>query len=61
MENIKKTMPSPEEIQKKLQIIDDLFKNAYQKYAQEFRIKFPELSQREINHMAYAQIEKDCQ
>jgi hypothetical protein len=60
MENRKSSMPSPEEIQKKLQIIDDLFKMAYQVKVSQLKKKYPELSQKEINHKAYAMIEKGC-
>ncbi len=54
-------LDSPEKIQKKIRLANDLFKMAYQLKTQQLRIKFPELTQREINHLAYAQIEKGCQ
>jgi len=53
-------LASPEEIQKKIRLANDLFKMAYQLKTQQLRIKFPELTQKEINHLAYALIEKGC-
>lgn len=56
----KNPIPSPEEIQKKIRLANDLFKMAYQIKTHQLQIKFPELTQKEINHMAYALIEKGC-
>lgn len=56
----KELLVSPEVIQKKVRLANDLFKMAYQLKTQQLRIKFPELTQKEINHLAYALIEKGC-
>lgn len=56
----KQSMISPEEIHRKIRIADDLFKMAYQLKTAQLRTKFPNLSQKEINHLAYALIEKGC-
>lgn len=46
--------------EKKLRIAADLFKMAYEVKKHQLRQKFPDLSERELNHKAYALIEKGC-
>jgi hypothetical protein len=47
-------------IEKKLLIAEDLFRFAYETKRYQLRLKFPTLTEREINHKAYALIEKGC-
>jgi len=47
-------------IEKKLRIADELFRLAYETKKFQIRNKYPHLSEREINHKAYALIEKGC-
>ncbi len=49
-----------EKIERKLRIIDELFTMAYETKRFQLRQKYPHLSEREINHRAYALIEKGC-
>lgn len=58
-QNRNKTM-TQKEIQKKLQAISDLFHMAYEIKKEQLRKKFPNKSEKELNHMAYALIEKGC-
>ena len=47
-------------IEKKLRILDGLFELAYETKRYQLRQKFPDLTEREINHKAYALIERGC-
>lgn len=47
-------------IEKKLRIAEELFMFAYETKRFQLRKKFPELSEREINHKAYELIERGC-
>ena len=47
-------------IEKKLRIAEELFELAYETKRFLLKKKYPLLSQREINHKAYALIEKGC-
>ena len=47
-------------IDKKLRIANDLFQMAYETKRYQLRKKYPDLSEREINHKAYELIEKGC-
>jgi hypothetical protein len=47
-------------IEKKLRAADQLFMLAYEVKRFQLKKKHPNLTQREINHMAYALIEKGC-
>lgn len=49
-----------ERIAKKLRIAEELFQFAYETKRAQLRRKYPELSDREINHKAYALIERGC-
>jgi hypothetical protein len=49
-----------EKVERKLRIAADLFKLAYDVKRFQISQKHPELSQREVNHRAYALIEKGC-
>ncbi len=60
MEPSKAFVLDPEKVTKKLQIANDLFQLAYDVKRFQLRKKFPELSEREINHKAYALIERGC-
>ncbi len=53
MEPSKAFVLDPEKVTKKLQIANDVKRF-------QLRKKFPELSEREINHKAYALIERGC-
>lgn len=50
----------PQRIEKKLRIVDELFKMAYEMKRFQLKKKYPALTDREINHKAYALIEKGC-
>jgi|GEM_PF-1102898 len=50
----------PKRVEKKLRLADELFMFAYETKRFQLRQKFPNLSEREINHKAYALIEKGC-
>lgn len=52
--------PNAQKIEKKLQLAADLFEMAYLTKKFQLRKKFPELSEKEINHQAYALIERGC-
>ena len=47
-------------IEKKLRIANDLFLFAYSQKCFQLRQKYPNLSAKEINHRAYALIERGC-
>lgn len=47
-------------VERKLQLAAGLFKMAYEVKKFQLRQKYPELSEKEINHKAYALIEKGC-
>ncbi len=49
-----------EKIERKLKIAADLFALAYEIKKNQLRIKYPDLSELEINHKAYALIELGC-
>jgi hypothetical protein len=55
-----KTILDPKRIEKKMRIMNDLFFMAYECKRYQLRKKFPDLSEREINHRAYALIERGC-
>ena len=57
-----KTSPQPDSarIEKKMRIMADLFHFAFETKKFQLKKKFPELSEREINHRAYALIENGC-
>ncbi len=48
----------PKKVEKKLLLAEGLFQMAYEVKSFQLRAKHPELSTREINHLAYALIEK---
>ncbi len=50
----------PARIERKLRIMSELFELAFQTKRFQLRARHPELSEREINHRAYALIEKGC-
>lgn len=50
----------PKKIEKKLRLASDLFQMAFDVKRFQLKNKHPELSEREINHLAYALIEKGC-
>lgn len=50
----------PQKIEKKLRLAAGLFEMAFEVKRFQLRNKHPNLSEREINHMAYALIEKGC-
>ena len=50
----------PKKVEKKLQLAAGLFEMAYNMKRFQIKNKFPELSEREINHKAYALIERGC-
>jgi len=54
------TKLDPKKIEKKLKIASDLFQMAFEMKKFQLRKKFPELSEKEINHKAFALIEKGC-
>ena len=45
-------------VHKKMQIANDLFVIAYETKKHQYRKKFPHLSEKELNLMAYASIER---
>lgn len=47
-------------MEQKLQIASGLFELAYKTKKAQLKRKYPELSEIEINHKAYALIEKGC-
>jgi hypothetical protein len=49
-----------EKILKKLRLASGLFEFAYLTKRYQLQQKFPELSERELNHRAYAMIERGC-
>ena len=49
-----------EKIEKKLRLASDLFQMAFEVKKFQIKTKNSELSEREINHQAYALIEKGC-
>jgi len=49
-----------DKIERKLRLASELFEMAYNVKKFQLRIKFPELSERELNYRAYALIEKGC-
>lgn len=57
----RETNLSAEKIEKKLRLMAGLFEMAFKVKSQQLKSKFPELSEREINHRVYALIEKGCQ
>jgi hypothetical protein len=50
----------PKKIERKLRLASDLFQMAFDVKRFQLKSKHPELSEREINHLAYALIEKGC-
>ncbi len=50
----------PQKVEKKLQLAAGLFALAFRTKCFQLRQKYPELSEREINHRAYALIERGC-
>ena len=50
----------PMKVEKKLRMASDLFQMAFDVKRFQLRTRHPELSEREINHRAYALIEKGC-
>lgn len=50
----------PKKIERKLRMADELFQMAYEMKRFQLRKKHPHLTEREINHKAYALIEKGC-
>lgn len=50
----------PERIQRKLRLADDLFRFAMRTKKHQLRLRFPELSERELTRRAYALIERGC-
>jgi hypothetical protein len=52
--------PDPQKIERKLQLAAGLFAFAFQTKYFQLRRKYPELSDREIRHRAYALIERGC-
>ncbi len=59
---MKSSLPKldPQKIEKKLQLAAGLFAFAFQTKVFQIRKKYPELSEREIRHRAYALIERGC-
>jgi hypothetical protein len=49
-----------EQVERKLRIVADLFKIAYDVKRFQISQKYPELTAKEVNHRAYALIEKGC-
>ncbi|MEK6628636.1 MAG: hypothetical protein AABY53_08415 [Bdellovibrionota bacterium] len=47
-------------IQQKMQIVNDLFIMAYETKKNSYRKKNPHASEKELNWMAYASIERGC-
>ena len=47
-------------VHKKLRIASDLFRLAYETKRFQLRQRYPELTERELNHRAYALIERGC-
>jgi hypothetical protein len=50
----------PVKIQRKLRMVDELFQMAFEIKKFQLKKKFPHLTEREINHRAYALIERGC-
>jgi len=50
----------PKKIEKKLRIANDLFQMAYEVKCYQLRKKHPDWTTRQINHAAYALIERGC-
>ncbi|MEO1483625.1 MAG: hypothetical protein AAFU77_16065 [Myxococcota bacterium] len=50
----------PAAVERKLKLAAGLFDMAFQVKRDQLRRKHPELSERELNHRAYALIEKGC-
>ncbi len=48
-------------VYKKMQIANDLFVIAYETKKHQYRKKFPQLSEKELNLLAYASIERGSQ
>ena len=48
----------PLKIQKKLRLMEELFQFAFEIKKYLLRMKYPDLTERELNHRAYAIIEK---
>lgn len=48
----------PIKIQKKIRLMEELFQFAFEIKKYQLKMKHPELSERELNHRAYAMIEK---
>ena len=49
-----------EKIERKLRMMNDLFQFAFDVKRFQIRSRYPGLTEREINHRAYALIEKGC-
>ena len=56
--------PFPEldqqKMQRKLRMVDELFRIAYEMKRFQLKQRFPHLPERDLNHRAYALIEKGC-
>lgn len=51
---------NPQNIQKKLRLANGLFQLAFDVKRFQIKKRHPELDEREVNHQAYALIEKGC-
>jgi hypothetical protein len=50
----------PAQVEKKMRMASDLFQLAFEVKRFQIRSRHPELTEREVNHRAYALIEKGC-
>ncbi len=50
----------PKKTEKKIRLMADLFDFAFQVKKHQLKKKYPQLSDRELNHKTYALIEKGC-